>query len=222
MRRLPALFAALLLPAYQPMLLGTALSTASVLVSEAPARAQSSVDALLEKARALLGKQGSEQEVIKLANQVLATRQSADAYFYRAYAKTDLGDKQGAIADYNQAITINPKLDEAYNNRGVAKSDLGDKQGAIADYTQAIAINPQDAEAYNNRGNAKAELGDKQGAIADFNQAIAINPQLADAYRNRGIAYELIGDLGRACSDWRMAASLGKADAADWVRKQCQ
>ena len=39
MRRLPALFAALLLPAYQTMLLGTALSTASLLVSEAPARA---------------------------------------------------------------------------------------------------------------------------------------------------------------------------------------
>jgi len=84
--------------------LGTALSTASLLVSEAPAWAQSSVDALLEKARALLGKKDSEQEVIKLANQVLATHQSAEAYFYRAYAKDDLGDNQGAISDYTQAI----------------------------------------------------------------------------------------------------------------------
>jgi len=41
MRRLPALVAALLLPAAQPVLLGTALSTASLLVSEAPAQAQS-------------------------------------------------------------------------------------------------------------------------------------------------------------------------------------
>jgi len=41
MRRLPALVAALLLPAAQPLLLGTALSTASLLVSEAPAQAQS-------------------------------------------------------------------------------------------------------------------------------------------------------------------------------------
>jgi len=40
MRRLPALVAALLLPAAQPVLLGAMLSTASLLVSEAPARAQ--------------------------------------------------------------------------------------------------------------------------------------------------------------------------------------
>jgi len=41
MRRLPALVAALLLPASQPVLLGSALSTASLLVSQAPAHAQS-------------------------------------------------------------------------------------------------------------------------------------------------------------------------------------
>jgi len=41
MRRLPALVAALLLPAAQPLLLGTALSTASLLVSQAAAQAQS-------------------------------------------------------------------------------------------------------------------------------------------------------------------------------------
>jgi len=86
MRRLPALFAALLLPAAQPLLLSTALSTASLLVSVAAAQAHTSVDALLEKAKALLGKKGSEQEVIILANQALAIGQSAKAYFYRAYA----------------------------------------------------------------------------------------------------------------------------------------
>jgi len=32
-------------------------------------------------------------------------------------AKDDLGDKQGAIADYNQAIAINPPYVEAYTNR---------------------------------------------------------------------------------------------------------
>ena len=140
MRRLPALFAALLLPASQPLLLGTALSTAALLVSEAPARAQSSVDALLEKAKALLGKQGSERELIKLANQVLALRQSAEAYFYRAYAKYDLGDKQGAIADYNQAIVINPQDADAWGARGLAKYQLGDRYGACEDMRKSASL----------------------------------------------------------------------------------
>jgi tetratricopeptide (TPR) repeat protein len=62
-----------------------------------------------------------------LTNQVLASRQSAEAYFYRAHAKADLGDKQGAIDDLNQGIAIDPKDAVAYYNRGIAKYALGDK-----------------------------------------------------------------------------------------------
>jgi len=167
-----------------------------------------SADDYLAQARALLGKKGSEQEVIRLANQALALRQSGDAYFYRAYAKSALGDKQEAIADYNQAIAINPQLTAAYNNRGNDKSDLGDKQGAIAEYNQAIAINPQYAIAYSNRGFAKSELGDKQEAIADYNQAIAINPQYATAYYNRGATKYDLGDKQGAIADYNQAIAI--------------
>jgi len=176
-------------------------------------------DDYLAQAKALLGRKGREQEVIRLANQVLATRQSADAYFYRAYAKSDLGDEQGAIADLNQAIAINPQDAFAYNNRGNAKSDLGDKQGAIADYTQAIAINPQSFEAYFNRGNTKSDLGDKQGAIADYNQAIAINPQDAFAYNNRGNAKSALGDKQGAIADYNQAIAINPQNAAAYKNR---
>ena len=80
MRRLPALVAALLLPATTPTLLGTAVSTGALLVSPAPAQAISADD-YLAQAKALLGKKGGEQEVIRLSNQVLAMSQNAEAYF---------------------------------------------------------------------------------------------------------------------------------------------
>jgi hypothetical protein len=44
MRRLPALVAALLLPVAQPFLLGTAVGTGALLVSQAPAQPQSAED----------------------------------------------------------------------------------------------------------------------------------------------------------------------------------
>jgi tetratricopeptide (TPR) repeat protein len=68
--------------------------------------------------------------------------QDAQAYFDRGNAKYGLGDKKGAIADYDSAIRINPQYAEVYSNRGVVKSDLGDKKGAIADYDSAIRLNP--------------------------------------------------------------------------------
>ena len=179
-------------------------------------------DDYLAQAKSLLGKQGSEQEVIRLSNQSLAIRQSDDAYYYRAYAKDDLGDKQGAIADYNQAIAINPQFANAYTGRGLAKYALGDKQGAIADYNQAIAINPQFALAYTNRGAAKNESGDNQGAIADYNQAIAINPQYANAWGARGLAKSQLGDRYGACEDMRKSASLGSPVAQRLLPQVCQ
>ena len=95
----------------------------------------------------------------------------------RGVAKSDLGDKQGAIADYNQAIQFKPDNAEAYLNRGRAKDKLGDYQGAVADYNQAIQFKPDFANAYYNRGNAKKNLGDNQGAISDFNQAAQLYVQ---------------------------------------------
>jgi len=133
---------------------------------------------------------------------------SASEYFNRALKKQNQGDKQGAIADYNESIRLKPDFAEAYNNRGIAKDDLGDKQGAIADYNEAIRLKPDYAEAYNNRGNAKYDLGDKQGAIADYNEAIRLKPDFAEAYYSRGLIKEERGEKQEALADFRKAAEL--------------
>jgi tetratricopeptide (TPR) repeat protein len=49
-------------------------------------------------------------------------------------------DLDGAIADYDQAIKLNPKFGLAYKNRGKAKQEKGDLDGAIADFNRAIKL----------------------------------------------------------------------------------
>jgi tetratricopeptide (TPR) repeat protein len=167
-----------------------------------------SADDYLVQAEVLLGQQGRSQDVIRLAKQALTLNQNANAYFYMGSAKSQLGDKKGAIADLGRAILINPQLAEAYVNRGTEKSALGDKHGAIADYTQAISINPNLVEAYSGRGNAKADLGDLRGAILDYNRALVVRPRFDAALNNRGVAKFLQGDKAGAIADYSQAIAI--------------
>ena len=119
---------------------------------------------------------------------------NAVAYNNRGAAKSDLGDKEGAIRDYNRAIELEPDDAAAYYNRGVDKSELGDKAGAIRDYDRAIELKPDYAAAYNNRGVDKSALGDKEGAIRDYNIAIELKPDNAKYYDKRAALYREIAE----------------------------
>jgi tetratricopeptide (TPR) repeat protein/S1-C subfamily serine protease len=125
----------------------------------------------------------------------------------RGLVKLKLGDKKGAILDFDKSIAIEPNV-YAYYNRGNAKSDLGDNQEAIKDYDRAIAINPKYIDAYVNRGLAKSDLGNKQDAIVDYDRAIAINPKYALAYNNRGFAKYELGNKQEAIVDYDRAIAI--------------
>ena len=84
------------------------------------------------------------------------TSQLADDYNSRGLAKEIKGDHDGAIADYNRAIELDPKQSRPYRNRGFAKLAKGDHDGAVADYNRAFELNPKPAEgAYSSRALAK-------------------------------------------------------------------
>jgi tetratricopeptide (TPR) repeat protein len=138
-----------------------------------------------------------------------AETQNAVTYFDRGFAKQKKGDLDGAMADYNQAIKLNPKGASAYNNRGNIRFTKRDLDKAMADYNQALRLNPKYAIAYNNLGNVKLRKGDLNGAMADLNQAIELNPQYGLAYRNRGEAKRKKGDLDGAIADFNRAITLG-------------
>src|SRR5215510_9047323 len=72
------------------------------------------------------------------------------AIFYRnrGNAWRSKGDNERAIADYDQAIRLDPKNAVAYYNRGNAWWGKGDLDRAIADYDQAIGLDPKDTAAY--------------------------------------------------------------------------
>jgi beta-lactamase regulating signal transducer with metallopeptidase domain/lipoprotein NlpI len=98
----------------------------------------------------------------------------ATTYLNHGLAKSDRGDFDGAITDYDKAIGLNPNYAFAYANRGSAKSSKGDLDGAIADLDKALTLKPNWADAYFGRGAAKEAKGDYTGALADYDKIIAL------------------------------------------------
>ena len=137
-----------------------------------------------------------------------AAQESDENLVNRGIEKAKNGDLNGAIADFDRAIELNPKDDAPYYNRAQAKWLKKDAAGAIADYTRAIELGSTNPAAYNNRGNARAEKNDRDDAIADYTRAIELKPDYARAYYNRAMVKKEKGDAASAEADFKMAHKL--------------
>ncbi len=113
-----------------------------------------------------------------------------------------------AIADFTQAIRLDPQNPMNYRERGRAYSDKGETDKGLADYDEAIRLDPNDASGYNDRGTVYAEKGEYDQAIADYTQAIRLDPNHALAYNNRGSAYGSKGNYDEAIADYTQAIRL--------------
>jgi tetratricopeptide (TPR) repeat protein len=122
--------------------------------------------------------------------------------------KAKNGDLDGAIADFDRAMKLNPKDDAPYYNRAQVRKLKNDTAGAIADYTKAIELGSTNPAAYNNRGNARVETNDRDGAIADYTRAIELKPDYARAYYNRAMLKKEKGDKAGAAADFKRAQEL--------------
>jgi tetratricopeptide (TPR) repeat protein len=91
---------------------------------------------------------GNDAETV--ANRAVAYKNRGNAYYNKK-------DYDGAIADYNQAIKLDPNQALTYHvlafaNRARIYFDKKDYDRAIADYNEAIKLDPKLATAYNLRG----------------------------------------------------------------------
>ena len=136
---------------------------------------------------------------------------AAWAYFGRAGANMELGNRDAAIADYSASIRITPNWN-AYSNRGAALADAGDVAGAISDFTAAMALSPDDAWSYIKRGALRHELGDHAGAILDFCEAVRLWPDHAETYRSRAKVFEAIEDWDEAIADYGEVLRINPGD----------
>ena len=76
----------------------------------------------------------------------------AEKHYNAGAELQEQGRLEEAIAEYDQAIRLDPQYVLAYFNRGVAYHGLGEFQQAVEDLDEAIRLDPDFGRDYHNRG----------------------------------------------------------------------
>ncbi len=143
----------------------------------------------------------------------------ADAWGMRGMYRESIGQREGSIADYTEAIRLDPHPDRYYA-RGVAFEMLNKPERALMDAHGAIRLDPNAANLYQWRGVLYFEKDKYSEALSDFTNAIRSNSVtykddpvlgisgLADHYGDRGLTYGRLGQHQAAIEDFTKAIQL--------------
>ena len=133
----------------------------------------------------------------------------ADAYNDRGYFYyNDEKRYDEALADFDQAIALNPDVAKIWLNKANVLAAMGRNDSSLVAFDRALALQPGMPDSWNNRGALKLNMGDNAGAVADCSRAIELNPAHRDAYANRALAYVNLGEYEKGIPDSRRALEL--------------
>lgn len=142
-------------------------------------------------AKTLLGQSESAIKDYGAALQLDATL--AEAYYYRALAKFMMPnkDREGILADYDEAIRFAPGNAVVHVSRGLAKESLRQYDAAVADYEEAMRLNPKEAWAYTYRGQIRWSQGRYAEAKQDYETALQLAREAGDKQHQAFVESEL-------------------------------
>jgi tetratricopeptide (TPR) repeat protein len=154
--------------------------------------------------------------------------QKADAAQAAAAAATDAGKKSkssneasyyysAALAKFQQAVQLDPKMHEAWNYVGYTHRKLGDYDDALAAYESALALRPGYPEAIEYRAEAFLALNRIKDAQQSYLDLFATN---------RAVAGKLLDAMKSWIATRKAASSSADLTAVNdldkWVQERAQ
>ncbi len=149
---------------------------------------------------------------ITFFQQVLEVEQNApDIYYYLGEAYRLQGNTASALAQYNQAIKLDPAFAPAYLGRALARSAADPENASIRqDLQTAIQKDPNLAEAYLEMASMDVRQGDGQAALSDLEPVTALSPDSPLFYLYSAQANLLLGNNELALAQAQKANDLDK------------
>lgn len=118
------------------------------------------------------------------------------ANFYRERGEADL-----AMADYSEAIRLEPTKASTFNSRGKLYFNKQDWPNAEADYNKAIELDPTKGEYWVNRAAVKASTGRFPEALQDVNEGLKVDATLPNGYRTRFLILQALNMYAESIPD---------------------
>jgi len=140
-------------------------------------------------------------------------------YCNRAITFMKLKRYDEALADFAQAIQLNPTFSLAYYGRGTLYKNLHYFERALADFAQVIRLDPTFVPTYINRGVTYQNLEQHDEALVDFTQAIQLDSADSEAYTNRGNILGILRRYSEALADHNQAIYLNPIFAQAYVNR---
>ncbi|WP_295918749.1 tetratricopeptide repeat protein [Anaerovibrio lipolyticus] len=128
-------------------------------------------------------------------------------YTSRARTKFILGDREGAEADLNTALSYDPNLPDAYYVKGSFLYMENDFAGAEENFNHALELYPDYVDVITVLGKLYFDTGRENEAVKAMSLAVEKSPSAA-TYVNRAIIYSKIPDASAANLDYNKALEL--------------
>ncbi|MCM1483183.1 MAG: tetratricopeptide repeat protein [Muribaculaceae bacterium] len=157
---------------------------------------------------------------IQYFNQIIAAKPYlAQPYFYRALAKFNLEDFQGAEDDASTAIEHNPFITDAYELRGVARQNMGKHKEAVEDYDKVLSMLPENRGVLYNKALALVETEQWDDAGKAFSDLLERYPRFDGGYLGRARMLLAKNDTVSALDDVTKALELNKNSVNGYVMR---
>ncbi len=142
-------------------------------------------------------------------------------YYGHGMSLVGLGKQDEALADFEKAITIDPKYAEAFCERGIILIAKGTKDKGCMDLRKAKVLKNEKAkELYNSNactemssafitaGNTKMDAKDYAGALLDYTSAIQLNGDSIMPFIKRAECNVLLKKYDKALLDYNKALKI--------------
>ena len=128
-------------------------------------------------------RKGDLDQALKDVNDSFKHEKAAASFNVRGLVQQAKHDYDEAIADFTEAIRLDPSYSTYYSNRGRAYNAKKEYDRAILDLNESIRLNPRNSLPYWNRAISYENRRERDRALADWRTTLRLDPDNQNAIK---------------------------------------